>query len=100
MSETAEYRLRPRALADVDELWDYTKDAWSEQRAVRYVTALHDDLQMFAEQPGLGRARDDLMRGLRGYLSSRHVIFYQSAEWGIDIVRILHVSRDIDSNEF
>jgi toxin ParE1/3/4 len=100
VSDPAEYRLRPRALSDVDELWDFTVETWSEAQAVRYVTALHDDLQMLAEQPGLGRTRDDLSEGLRGFVYSRHVIFYRSTEWGIDVVRILHVNRDIVPDEF
>lgn len=95
-----EYRLRPRAIADLDVIWDYTVDAWSELQAERYVLGLSDDLQMLAEQPGLGRAREDLYAGLRAWLYSRHVIFYLRAEWGIDVVRILHVSRDISAEAF
>jgi toxin ParE1/3/4 len=77
VSDAPEYRLRPRALTDVEELWEFTVQTWSEAQAVRYVAGLHDDLQMLAEQPGLGRARDDLSSGLRGFVYSRHVIFYQ-----------------------
>ena len=96
----SEYRLRPRAIADLEEIWDYTVGTWNEVQAERYVLSLRDDLEMLAEQPGLGRARDDLHPGLRASISSRHIIFYQRADWGVDVVRILHVSRDIAPDEF
>lgn len=96
----SEYRFRPRGLADLDEILDYTTEAWNEIQADRYVLGLRDGLEMLAEQPGLGRVRDDLHPGLRAFLYSRHIIFYQGAPWGIDVVRILHVSRDISPEEF
>jgi plasmid stabilization system protein ParE len=33
----AEYRLRPRAIADLDEIWDYTVSTWNEAQAERYL---------------------------------------------------------------
>lgn len=96
----SEYRLRPRAIADLDEIWDYTVETWNEVQAERYVLGLRDDLELLAEQPGLGRARDELHSGLRSSIYSRHIIFYQRADWGVDVVRILHVSRDIGRDEF
>jgi toxin ParE1/3/4 len=96
----SEYQFRPRALADLDEVLDVATEAWNEFQADRYLLGLRDDLEMLAEQPGLGRARDDLHPGLRAFLYSRHIVFYQGAARGIDVVRILHVRRDISPEEF
>ncbi len=95
----SEYRLEPRAIADLDEIWDFTVERWSEAQAERYVLGLRDDLQMLADQPALGRSRDDLHAGLRAWIYSRHVVFYTPAEWGVEVVRILHSSRDVDPAE-
>lgn len=91
----SEYRLRPAAIADLDEIWEYTVRLWGTTQAERYLEGLRDAFDVLADQPGVGRARNDLHPGLLVSLYSRHLIFYQRAGWGIDIVRILHGSLDI-----
>lgn len=44
----------------------------------------------------MGRARDELTLGIRSHPFGRYVIFCMPLEDGIDVVRILHSSRDID----
>ena len=91
----SEYRLRPRAIADLDEIWDYTIRTWSEAQAERYLVGLRDALAVLKDQPELGRSRNDLHPGLRVSNYSRHLIFYVREEWGIDVVRVLHGSQDV-----
>jgi toxin ParE1/3/4 len=91
----SEYRLRPRAIADLDEIWDYTSSNWSEAQAERYLLGLRDALAVLKDQPELGRARNDLHPGLRVSIYSKHLIFYLHEEWGIDVVRVLHGSQDV-----
>ena len=50
-----------------------------------------------AELPGMGRRRDDLALGLRSISHGNYLIFYRLVEDGIQIVRVLHGSRDIPS---
>jgi toxin ParE1/3/4 len=59
----SEYRLRPRVVADLDEIWDYTASTWSEARAERYLLGLRDALAVLKAQPELGRALNDLHPG-------------------------------------
>jgi toxin ParE1/3/4 len=47
-----------------------------------------------AENPDLGKRRDELYKGLRVYPSGKHVVFYITMDKGIDVVRILHGSMD------
>jgi len=91
----SEYRLRPRAIADLDEIWDYTASTWSEMQAEQYLLGLRDALAVLRDQPELGRARNDLHPGLKVSNYSKHLIFYLREEWGIDVVRVLHGSQDI-----
>ena len=67
----AEVRLRPRARADIDAIWDYTITTWGVQQARYYVN------------------------GLRVYPSGKHLVFYLVMENGIDVVLILHGSMDV-----
>lgn len=90
-----EYRLRPRAVADLDDIWDYTLNTWGVAQAERYFAGLRDALEELAERPGLGRQRDDLHPGLLVSSYAKHLIFYLRAKWGVDVVRVLHGSQDV-----
>jgi len=45
----------------------------------------------------MGRARDELVPGVRCFPVGRYVVFYVPLDDGIDIVRVLHGARDIDA---
>jgi toxin ParE1/3/4 len=46
--------------------------------------------------PGMGRKRDDLGKGLRSFPVKKYLIFYRQAKDDIEIVRVLHGSRNIE----
>ncbi len=48
-----------------------------------------------AEQPGIGRERLDLDRGLRSLPVGTYVIYYRETPAPVKIVRVLHGARDI-----
>jgi toxin ParE1/3/4 len=88
---------RPQAEADILEVWAFiAEDSFIE--ADRWVDKLDEKFFLWATQPMMGRARDELLPGIRSFPFGRYVVFYQAIPDGIDIVRVLHGSRDIDSN--
>jgi len=87
---------RPRVLSDLAEIWDYIADD-SEVRADAFVATIDAKFQTLAKQPGIGRMRDELATGLRSLPIGRYVIFYLSLADGIEIIRVLHGARDIDT---
>jgi toxin ParE1/3/4 len=86
----------PRAKSDLVEIWDYIADD-SEARADSFVDMIDEKLLALASNPGMGRAGDELAQGLRSFPVGRCVIFYRSISEGVEIVRVLHGSRDIDA---
>ena len=50
---------------------------------------------MLAESPGVGSKRDELSIDLRSFVVGHFVLFYRRVEGGIELVRLLHGSRDI-----
>jgi toxin ParE1/3/4 len=66
-------------------------------RADAWVDLLDDKLRLLATQPLMGRIREELASGLRSLSFGRYVVFYQPLDDGIDVVRVLHSARDIDS---
>ncbi len=90
----AEYRLRPKARSDIDAIWDYTVKTWGVQQARSYIAGLRDVCTELADNPELGKCRDELHKGLRVYPYGKHLVFYLTMDKGIDVVRILHGNMD------
>ena len=89
-------RRRPLAGADIDETWDYiAEDSMGEADA--WVDRLDAKLRLLAAQPLMGRARDELSPGVRSLPFGRYVIFYLPLSDGIEVVRLLHSARDIET---
>jgi toxin ParE1/3/4 len=55
---------RPLAAADILDIWDYIAED-SLDEADRWVDRLDEKLDLLATQPLMGRARDELLAGLR-----------------------------------
>lgn len=90
---------RPLALLDVAEIWDYIADD-SEARANAFINTIDQKFKNLSEAPHMGRSRDELGEGMRSFPVSRYIIFYRPLPDGVDIVRVLHSARDIESNPF
>ncbi|MBP6808916.1 MAG: type II toxin-antitoxin system RelE/ParE family toxin [Phenylobacterium sp.] len=54
-------------------------------------------LQLLATQPLMRRARDELAPGIRIFPFGRYPIFCLPIDDGIDVVRVLHGARDVDT---
>ena len=87
---------RPLAGADIDEIWDYIAED-STVEADAWADRLDAKLRLLASQPLMGRSRDELAPGVRSLPFGRYVIFYLPLHDGIDVVRVLHSARDIES---
>ena len=86
---------RPQAEADILEIWTYiAEDSFVE--ADRWIDRLDESLTLWATQPKMGRARDELSPGIRSLAFGRYVVFFEPQPDGIDVVRVLHGSRDLD----
>lgn len=88
--------LKPRARADLDEIWDYTMERWGLEQAETYIRQLWKHIQAVADSPSLGRDCEDLRPGYRQYPSGSHLLFYRLTDAGVDIVRILHERMDYE----
>jgi toxin ParE1/3/4 len=88
--------MRPRALTDLAEIWDYIA-ADNVSAADAIADLIGDKVQALSRQPGMGRARPDLANELRSLTAGRYVIFYLPLSNGVDIVRVLHGARDIET---
>jgi toxin ParE1/3/4 len=89
------YGLSPQAQADIDAIWDYTADRWSEEQADRYIK-LQEAMERLARDPRRGRPCDQLRRGYRKYSVGSHVLFFRVVANRIEIIRVLHQQMDFE----
>ncbi len=87
---------REAAKSDLKEIWKYIASD-STERANGFLRTLNDKMEALAKNPLMGRERDEVMPGLRSFPVGRYVIFYQPLQDGIDVVRVLHGARDLES---
>lgn len=62
-----------------------------------FIDRLDAKFRLLAQQPELGRMRNELMADLRSFPFERYVIFYLAASNGIEVARVLHGARDIEA---
>jgi toxin ParE1/3/4 len=86
---------RPLAELDLLDIWDYIADD-SPDRADDFLDRIESKLLILAQNSGLGRKRADLLPDLRSFPIGNYVVFYRQIEGGIDVIRLLHGSRDIE----
>lgn len=90
------FSLTTKAQNDLEEIWNYI--ARDSIRAADQVLAdIYDILMHIAESPGMGRHREELGAGLHSYPAGNYLLFYREIEVGIEIDRVLHGARDIES---
>lgn len=84
------------AEADLEEIWDFIAMD-SPEIACRFLRALNEHISNLTQNPKIGRERGDLAVGLRSVPFGSYVIFYRPQKDSIEIARVLHGSRDIES---
>jgi toxin ParE1/3/4 len=88
--------LTPAALADLEEVWHYTAERWSDEQAERYTGAIANACQDIADQRRTGRSIDDIRRGYFKLAIGKHLVIYRlTSDGAVDIVRILHQRMDV-----
>jgi toxin ParE1/3/4 len=92
----ASYKLTNKAVEDLENIWEYTTEEWSEQQADRYYYLLLSRCQEIANQPELGKKHEGIKNDLLGLKAEKHIIFYRTQKnKPIEITRILHGRMDL-----
>jgi toxin ParE1/3/4 len=92
--EPGAYRLTPRALADLDEIWRYSAETWSAAQADRQVDALAVIFALIATMPGLARERAEFTPPVRIHAHEGHLVIYRLVEGQAVILRLLGGAQD------
>lgn len=88
--------LRQEAIDDLNDIWEYTYEEWSENQADKYYEMLKYSCSEIGENPDLGKNYEGISKNLFGLRSGKHIIFYQQISTNeIEIIRILHERMDL-----
>ncbi len=93
-SRVSHYRLSPKALADLDDIWRYTAETWSVDQADRYIDELVSTFETIVTMPTLARERTEFMPPVRIHVHEEHLIIYRVNGDHIVILRLLGGRQD------
>ena len=88
------YRITPRAERDIKEIGRYTLKRWGKEQRNAYILQIEVKVELLAENPDLGRQRNDIRPGFLCFPVGEHLIFYRPHSERIDIIGVLHNRMD------
>lgn len=93
------YVISKEALKDLEKIWLYTFENWSQEQSDRYFNLMIDEIENMTKDPLSGKDCNELRKG---YFCSRvksHFIFYRInlKKKEIEVIRVLHQKMDIES---
>lgn len=95
--------VRPAAGRDLDEQAEYLAAHRDLEMGLRFYHAAEKTFQLLASQPKMGSLteyRSPFLAGVRMFPLKgfpKHLIFYRPLDDGIEIIRVLHGAREIES---
>lgn len=92
----ADLKLSARAERDLIELRRYSFQEFGKVIADRYVDDIEAAFTLLSDNPRAGAAQPDYGRGIRAFSRRKHRIIYRISGNTLQIVRVLHVSRDVN----
>ncbi|MCC5645749.1 type II toxin-antitoxin system RelE/ParE family toxin [Nostoc sp. CHAB 5824] len=87
---------KPLAQADLLDIWNFIAND-SFEKADRLLQKIDNQLKILASNPSMGRKRNSLAPNLRSFPVGNYLIFYRPINQGIEVIRVLHGARDIQS---
>ncbi|MGA9380538.1 MAG: type II toxin-antitoxin system RelE/ParE family toxin [Phormidium sp.] len=95
-------RKRPQVIRDLSELATYIAEG-NLEAAERFLVAAEETFKLLGEMPQIGKVREcfnsNLMeirqRAIKGFRN--YLIFYRSLDNGVEILRVVHGAREIES---
>ncbi|QKQ73788.1 type II toxin-antitoxin system RelE/ParE family toxin [Nostoc sp. TCL240-02] len=90
------FRISTQAAQDIEDIWKYLAPN-NLKAADKLFDILRESFPKLAKFPKMGRLRDEVAPFLRSFPVKNYLIFYRPIDEGIEIVRILHGSQDIET---
>lgn len=91
-------QLTHAADADLESIWRFVAERSGPASADRLEKALHQTFKRLAKSPAMGSLREDLAAAsIRLFPHRPYLIAYRERGDGIEVLRVLHAARDVES---
>jgi len=90
----SEYLLTPQAEKDLEYIWFYSYETWSEHQADQYVEILEDTFVNLSFMPEQARELLEFNPPVRIFPCAKHIIVYRIDAQAIVILRVLGAKQD------
>lgn len=84
------YRISEAAYRDLDEIWLYTFQEWSEHQANKYFESIIQEIEFQSEHPDKAKQMLKVSSEFFYFRALSHYVFFQKRDDKIDIIRIIH----------
>jgi toxin ParE1/3/4 len=93
------YIISKRASKDLENIWLYTFENWSQEQADRYFNLIVDEIENITRDPLSGKDYSEIRKGYFCSKVKSHFVFYRIniKKNAIEIIRVLHQQMDIES---
>lgn len=92
------YVLSHLAIKDINQIWNYTFENWSEKQADFYYNQIISGCKSLCKNPQLGKSYEIIIPNLKGIKINKQILFYSIDKNDIVVVhRILHERMDLSS---
>ena len=90
------YKIVPQAREDLKQIYRYVARQ-NAPAAGRLRGIFSEKFRLLARQPLLGEVRHELAENLRMFTAGNYVILYRPADYGIDVLHVVHSARDLQT---
>jgi len=87
-------KISPQADQDLLDIWLYIAED-SSINADRFLDKINDTAKRLSEFNNIGTDRPELGDDIFSFPLDRYLLYYRKTNTGIELVRVLHSSRDI-----
>jgi toxin ParE1/3/4 len=87
-----DFHITSKAKIDIENIWFYTYQNWSESQADFYFELIMNEIQSLCFDPKRGKPFDEIFIGLKSSKIKSHLVFYTIQSDRITVLRILHKS--------
>jgi toxin ParE1/3/4 len=89
------YVLSQEADNDIEAIFAYGEIKFGSTQAIAYLVGLNEHFEAIANNPDIGKKRNEIKEGLYSFPYNSHIIFYRKIRARVRIVRVLHGGRDL-----
>ena len=91
------YKIREKALEDLESIWLYTLGTWSENQANHYLNLIFQEIELISTNKQSGISIQKIRNDYFYVKVKSHIIFYVIKDT-VEVVRILNQKMDLDKH--